>query len=356
MDQPSVAPRVDAASDLRQEDLGRVTGAIHESVAAQLVVKSFSLHERLRAEFQDRLDAPRAEQRAGRALERAARRGDDRQQLLGAGHRHVRGHAPDAAGPAVRRVADRLLRAGVVHRVRRRAAGGGRAALPAGRGGTAPDPGAPRRAPDVADAPGARAAPPPRAGHRVPRRRLRVRRIEPDPPGRQRDDPRPALGGHRRTERLREVDHARSAAAAPRSERGHGDVRRHGPPPRDAGVAPEPGRRDAPGELSLRPVGPGEHPARPAGRDRRGGRGGRAGRRHPRNPAAAAPGLRHARRASEARGSRAASASGSRSPGPWCGARPSSSWTSPPRRSTPRRRPPSSRRSAGWRGIAPSCW
>jgi len=50
-----LAPRVDAASDLRQEDLGRVTSAIHESVAAQLIVKSFSLHERLRAEFQDRL-------------------------------------------------------------------------------------------------------------------------------------------------------------------------------------------------------------------------------------------------------------------------------------------------------------
>ena len=50
-----LAPRVDAASDLRQEDLGRVTSAIHESVAAQLVAKSFLLHERLRAEFQDRL-------------------------------------------------------------------------------------------------------------------------------------------------------------------------------------------------------------------------------------------------------------------------------------------------------------
>jgi len=50
-----LAPRVDAASDLRQEDLGRVTGAIHESVAAQLVAKTFSLHERLRAEFQERL-------------------------------------------------------------------------------------------------------------------------------------------------------------------------------------------------------------------------------------------------------------------------------------------------------------
>ena len=44
--------------------------------------------------------APRAEQRAVRAVERAARRGDDRQQLLGAGHRHVRRHAPDAAGPS----------------------------------------------------------------------------------------------------------------------------------------------------------------------------------------------------------------------------------------------------------------
>ena len=51
-----LAPRVDQASDRRQEDLGQVTGAIHESVAAQLVVKSFWLHERLRAQFQGLLE------------------------------------------------------------------------------------------------------------------------------------------------------------------------------------------------------------------------------------------------------------------------------------------------------------
>ena len=51
-----LAPRVDQASDRRQEDLGQVTGAIHESVAAQPSSKSFWLHERLRAQFQDLLE------------------------------------------------------------------------------------------------------------------------------------------------------------------------------------------------------------------------------------------------------------------------------------------------------------
>ena len=51
-----LAPHVDQASDRRQEDLGQVTGAIHESVAAQLVVKSFWLHQRMRVRFQGLLD------------------------------------------------------------------------------------------------------------------------------------------------------------------------------------------------------------------------------------------------------------------------------------------------------------
>lgn len=61
-----LAPRTDQASDRRQEDLGRVTGAVHESVAAQLVVKTFWLHERLRVQFQALLEQfARSTARAG---------------------------------------------------------------------------------------------------------------------------------------------------------------------------------------------------------------------------------------------------------------------------------------------------
>lgn len=64
--QRRLAPRVDQASDRRQEDLGRVTGAIHESVAAQLFVKTFGLHERLRTRFLDLLERlARSSARAG---------------------------------------------------------------------------------------------------------------------------------------------------------------------------------------------------------------------------------------------------------------------------------------------------
>ncbi len=61
-----LSPHTDRASDQRQEDLGRVTGAIHESVAAQLVVKSFWLHAPLRARFRDLLEQlARSATRAG---------------------------------------------------------------------------------------------------------------------------------------------------------------------------------------------------------------------------------------------------------------------------------------------------
>ena len=71
--QRRLAPRADEASDRRQEDLGHVTNAIHESVAAQLAIKTFWLQERMSAHFEDLLGALAGSSvRAGRESGRLA--------------------------------------------------------------------------------------------------------------------------------------------------------------------------------------------------------------------------------------------------------------------------------------------